>query len=219
MGALDAKIRKTMQVELKRIQREVGITFLYVTHDQDEAMALGDRIAVMHGGRYEDLGAPQRVYDEPATQFVAEFLGACNLLPVTTDQGVTSTSRWRGRRRTTGIDGRHARISSPRSASVQRRCCSNETRVRRLSAPMRSMSCAPTVTTTIYLGATSEYETDDAPGAAIYTSWPRTSAKPTGSRPGDQVIVTWERDHGFALPAAPATRTGVAPTESDEATT
>jgi len=58
MGALDAKIRKTMQLELKRIQREVGITFLYVTHDQDEAMALGDRIAVMHGGKYEDLGAP-----------------------------------------------------------------------------------------------------------------------------------------------------------------
>ena len=88
MGALDAKIRKTMQIELKKIQREVGITFLYVTHDQDEAMALGDRLAVMHSGKYEDLGEPQRVYDQPATQFVAQFLGTCNLFPVTPAQGV-----------------------------------------------------------------------------------------------------------------------------------
>jgi len=93
-----------MQLELKRIQREVGITFLYVTHDQDEAMALGDRIAVMHGGKYEDLGAPQRVYDEPATQFVAEFLGACNLLAVTLDHGTLRLPTV-PRGRATGFDG------------------------------------------------------------------------------------------------------------------
>ncbi len=81
MGALDAKIRKTMQVELKRIQQEVGITFLYVTHDQAEAMSMADRLAVMNAGRIEDIGAPERVYDLPATRFVAEFLGTCNVLP------------------------------------------------------------------------------------------------------------------------------------------
>jgi len=81
MGALDAKIRKSMQAELKRIQREVGITFLYVTHDQAEAMSMADRLAVMNAGHIEDLGAPERVYDRPSTQFVAEFLGTCNVLP------------------------------------------------------------------------------------------------------------------------------------------
>jgi spermidine/putrescine transport system ATP-binding protein len=80
MGALDAKIRKTMQAELKRIQREVGITFLYVTHDQAEAMSMADRLAVMNAGQIEDIGAPERVYDHPATRFVAEFLGTCNIL-------------------------------------------------------------------------------------------------------------------------------------------
>jgi spermidine/putrescine transport system ATP-binding protein len=80
MSALDAKLRKQMQIELKRIQHEVGITFLYVTHDQEEAMTMSDRIAVMRAGRIEDLGSPERVYERPATEFVASFLGASNLL-------------------------------------------------------------------------------------------------------------------------------------------
>jgi ABC-type Fe3+/spermidine/putrescine transport system ATPase subunit len=85
MGALDAKIRKSMQLELKRIQREVGITFLYVTHDQSEAMSMADRLAVMNGGKTEDIGTPDRVYDRPATQFVADFLGTCNVFPLESD--------------------------------------------------------------------------------------------------------------------------------------
>jgi len=88
-----AKIRKTMQLELKRIQREVGITFLYVTHDQDEAMALGDRIAVMHGGKYEDLGAPARLR-RTGDAVRGGILGACNLLAVSwiTDAAVPDGS-------------------------------------------------------------------------------------------------------------------------------
>jgi spermidine/putrescine transport system ATP-binding protein len=83
LGALDLKLRRTMQLELKRIQREVGITFIYVTHDQEEALTMSDRIAVMQGGRVEQLGTPQDVYDRPATPFVAGFIGTANLVPVT----------------------------------------------------------------------------------------------------------------------------------------
>src|SRR3954463_8550093 len=80
LGALDLKLRKAMQVELKRIQRDVGITFIVVTHDQEEAMAMADRIAVMKDGRIDQLGAPSQVYDRPATPFVADFIGDMNQL-------------------------------------------------------------------------------------------------------------------------------------------
>ena len=83
LGALDLKLRKQMQVELKRIQQEVGITFIYVTHDQEEAMTMSDRIAVMNKGRYEQLGDPEGLYERPTTRFVAGFLGVSNLLPAT----------------------------------------------------------------------------------------------------------------------------------------
>jgi spermidine/putrescine transport system ATP-binding protein len=80
LGALDAKLRKALQIELKSLQQEVGITFLYVTHDQEEALTMSDRLAVMNGGRVEQVGAPQDVYEDPETLFVADFLGVSNLM-------------------------------------------------------------------------------------------------------------------------------------------
>ena len=80
LGALDLKLRKQMQLELKRIQQEVGITFIYVTHDQEEAMTMSNQFAVMRRGRIEQIGGPEEVYESPATEFVAGFLGASNLL-------------------------------------------------------------------------------------------------------------------------------------------
>jgi spermidine/putrescine transport system ATP-binding protein len=80
LGALDLKLRKQMQLELKGIQHEVGITFVHVTHDQEEAMTMADRIAVMNGGRIEQLGTPSELYETPRTAFVAGFLGASNLI-------------------------------------------------------------------------------------------------------------------------------------------
>ena len=80
LGALDLKLRQEMQTELKRIQREVGITFVYVTHDQEEALTMSDRIAVMNQGRIEQLGPPTDVYERPATEFVAGFIGVSNLI-------------------------------------------------------------------------------------------------------------------------------------------
>ncbi len=81
LSALDLKLRKGLQVELKKIQREVGITFVYVTHDQEEALTMSDRIAVMNKGRIEQIGDPEDVYDRPTTTFVAGFIGVSNLMP------------------------------------------------------------------------------------------------------------------------------------------
>jgi len=81
LGALDLKLRQAMQIELKRIQREVGITFVFVTHDQEEALTMSDRIAVMSEGRVEQIGSPEEIYGEPASVFVAGFIGMANLLP------------------------------------------------------------------------------------------------------------------------------------------
>jgi spermidine/putrescine transport system ATP-binding protein len=85
LGALDLKLRRELQVELKRVQLEVGITFIYVTHDQEEALALSDRIAVMDRGRVEQLGTPEELYDAPRTRFVAGFIGTSNLLSGTVE--------------------------------------------------------------------------------------------------------------------------------------
>jgi spermidine/putrescine transport system ATP-binding protein len=87
LGALDLKLRKGLQIELKRIQREVGITFIYVTHDQEEALTMSDRIAVMNRGRVEQVADPETVYEHPATIFVAGFIGVSNLMPGTVEAG------------------------------------------------------------------------------------------------------------------------------------
>src|SRR4029079_12910921 len=81
LGALDAKLRRALQFELKELHREVGITFVYVTHDQEEALTMSDRLAVMNEGEIEQIGAPQEVYDAPQSIYVADFLGLANLMP------------------------------------------------------------------------------------------------------------------------------------------
>jgi spermidine/putrescine transport system ATP-binding protein len=82
LGALDAKLRRSLKVELKALQERVGITFLYVTHDQEEALTMSDRLAVMNAGRIVQIGTPREVYEEPADTYVADFLGAANLMEI-----------------------------------------------------------------------------------------------------------------------------------------
>jgi len=91
LGALDLKLREEMQIELKAIQQQVGITFIYVTHDQEEALTMSDRLAVFNAGRIEQLGTPAEVYEHPASRFVAGFVGTSNLL--TGDAAVAITGR------------------------------------------------------------------------------------------------------------------------------
>ena len=109
LGALDLKLRQAMQLELKRIQREVGITFIFVTHDQEEALTMSDRIAVMNEGRVEQIGSPEEIYHEPETEFVAGFIGMANLLPAEIEgcEGELSVARVAGERvvRAPAVDG------------------------------------------------------------------------------------------------------------------
>src|SRR6188474_2704005 len=86
LGALDVKLRKQMQLQLKAIQNDLGTTFVYVTHDQEEALAMSDRIAVMNGGRVEQTGTPREIYERPQTAFVADFIGSLNALDVRIDE-------------------------------------------------------------------------------------------------------------------------------------
>ncbi|WGL53735.1 ABC transporter ATP-binding protein [Nocardioides sp. BP30] len=191
MGALDAQIRKTMQHELKRIQREVGITFLYVTHDQSEAMAMADRLGVMNGGRLEGLGVPEQVYDRPPTQFVAEFLGACNVLPLevggslatlpdgtaveTTDTKTATGPGWR-----LGIRPEKLQLTaSPDPAT----------------GPNRIVA---TVSEVVYLGATSEAHLVTSWGAQLHAIRQNTSA--TRISAGERVEVAWDASQCFLLP-------------------
>jgi spermidine/putrescine transport system ATP-binding protein len=85
LGALDAKLRRSLKVELKALQERVGITFLYVTHDQEEALTMSDRLAVMNAGRIVQIGTPRQVYEEPADTYVADFLGAANLMEISVE--------------------------------------------------------------------------------------------------------------------------------------
>ena len=81
LGALDLKLRKEMQLELKSMQQQLGITFIYVTHDQEEALTMSDTVVVLNGGRIQQIGDPKRIYDEPKNAFVADFIGESNILP------------------------------------------------------------------------------------------------------------------------------------------
>jgi ABC-type Fe3+/spermidine/putrescine transport system ATPase subunit len=105
LGALDLKVRKELQIELKRIQVEVGITFVYVTHDQEEALAMSDRVAVMTHGRIEQLGSPREIYDHPATEFVAGFIGDTNFVRVNGREVAIRPEHMRVGRRGDGVGG------------------------------------------------------------------------------------------------------------------
>jgi spermidine/putrescine transport system ATP-binding protein len=196
MGALDAQIRKTMQIELKRIQREVGITFLYVTHDQAEAMAMADRLGVMNAGRLEDLGVPEQVYDRPATEFVAEFLGACNVLPVTSTGGLLTLP-----------DGTAVSVEQPEGAEAPAgpgwKLGIRPEKLELTPLPDGASTTGAnrttaTVTEAVYLGASTEAHLTTSWGAQLQAF--RQNAGSAGLRPGDQVQISWEPSQCFLLP-------------------
>ena len=115
LGALDVKLRKQMQLQLKAIQHDLGTTFVYVTHDQEEALAMSDRIAVMNGGRVEQVGSPREIYERPETAFVADFIGSLSVLELTVDEVVGEYARDAPRRGRAG----HRR---GRAGHAERRC-------------------------------------------------------------------------------------------------
>src|SRR6059036_434536 len=105
LSALDAKIRLRLRGEIRKIQQDLGVTTLYVTHDQEEALSLADRLAVMRGGRIEQLGRPEEVYGRPRTDFVADFIGISNLVPCRVVSAADGVLEWEGRRLRAACDG------------------------------------------------------------------------------------------------------------------
>ena len=150
LGALDLKLRKQMQLELKRIQNEVGITFVHVTHDQDEAMTMADTIAVMNGGHIEQLGAPTELYERPRTAFVAGFLGVSNLL-----HGVVSAS---GRVR---LDGGGEVIVPPERLPAQGERVSVGVRPEKIKLGAGTNTLAGVIAERVYVGVATRVPGDD----------------------------------------------------------
>jgi spermidine/putrescine transport system ATP-binding protein len=199
LGALDLKLRHAMQFELKRIQREVGITFVYVTHDQEEALTMSDRIAVMNAGNVEQIGSPTEIYDSPNTVFVASFIGQANL--------------WPGRQ--SRMDGDFAEISvlgttlraTPGGTAIeaggQATLMVRPERVRvSIDAPEGDVATVTaTVTDLTFQGPVVRLSMDAPDGSPIVAHVGTEQSLPL-LRPGDKVHVAWAPDASLVLPAA-----------------
>ncbi|MEV7072184.1 ABC transporter ATP-binding protein [Streptomyces sp. NPDC093990] len=180
LGALDLKLREQMQVELKALQREVGITFVLVTHDQEEALTMSDRIAVFHRGRVEQVGTPAEIYERPATRFVASFVGTSNLL----DGDVA--------RRTVGAAGTY----SVRPEKI---------RVLKESADAdepEHASATGTVAEVVYLGDATRFLVDLDGGGRLTALQQNleTSSEDVAAYRGARVRLQWHRRHAVAVP-------------------
>jgi spermidine/putrescine transport system ATP-binding protein len=218
LGALDLKLRKQMQVELKRIQQEVGITFIYVTHDQEEAMTMSDRIAVMNLGRYEQLGDPESLYERPATPFVAGFLGVSNLLPGMV-QGkderyatVKLADDTLIRAPTGLVDGRTDISVGVRPEKIRLREPSETD-----PTPTGHNQLRGVVRDASYIGVSTQYQVE-ARGGARLTVYEQNVERATRAElwaPGEEVLLTWSPDHSFVVAVPGATSTAV-PAEDAE---
>ena len=199
LGALDLKLRHAMQFELKRIQREVGITFVYVTHDQEEALTMSDRIAVMNAGNVEQIGSPTEIYDAPATVFVANFIGQANLWAGTQnrlDGDVAEVSvlgtTLRARPGTTRIEpGGHATLMvRPERVRVS------------VDAPTGDIvSVRATVTDLTFQGPVVRLSLSAPDGSPVVAHVGPEQQLPL-LRPGDEVHVGWSAEASLVLPAA-----------------
>jgi spermidine/putrescine transport system ATP-binding protein len=200
LGALDLKLRKQMQVELKRIQQEVGITFIYVTHDQEEAMTMSDRIAVMNRGHYEQLGDPESLYERPTTRFVASFLGISNLLAATivgSDGGYSRATLGDNtpiRLPTALADGHTAVSIGVRPEKI------------RLSEPASEVPSGHNRLTGVvedasYLGVSTQYVVGSRGGRlTVYEQNVERATRAELWSRGDEVQMTWSPDHSFVVP-------------------
>jgi iron(III) transport system ATP-binding protein len=196
LSNLDAKLRKRMRDEIRALQRRVGITALYVTHDQAEALALSDRIAVMAHGRVEQLGAPAEIYRRPSTRFVADFIGEANLLPVEIEADSPSGARARLGSVTIPVpDG--AGIAGPATLVVR----PEAVQIRPAALPpLPTGALGGQIRQAAYLGAAAEYTVDTEIGAVAVTD----ALMPDGLLPtGARVWLTFSPDRLAVLPAGP----------------
>jgi spermidine/putrescine transport system ATP-binding protein len=204
LGALDMKLRRQMQSELKRLQAEVGLTFIHVTHDQEEAMSMADRLAVMNEGRIEQIGAPEDLYHLPRTAFVANFLGRSNLM-----SGIV-TSGGNGAGRLLEVDASGHRLAVDRARVVS---SAGEvlvgvrpekidmrpagTRADEAVADAAVNRVAGTVTDVSFTGVSTEYGVQ-VPGLGELGVFAQNRGEDL-SRPGDAVELSWDPAHAFGL--------------------
>ena len=194
LGALDLKLRKGLQVELKRIQREVGITFVYVTHDQEEALTMSDRIAVMNGGRVEQVADPEGVYERPATTFVAGFIGVSNLMPAVV-AGSDEVRLEHGPAVSVSADGL---APGERCHAVVR---PEKLRIEPLEATAPSSNGMPrvegTVESSLYLGTSTQIVVDLGDGVRMTVLVPNASEAERQRLPGGgaRVALSWDPEH------------------------
>ncbi|MEJ1091801.1 ABC transporter ATP-binding protein [Microbacterium istanbulense] len=179
LGALDKQLREHMQIELKQIQREVGITFIFVTHDQEEALTLSDRVAVFNNGRIEQVGAAREVYENPQTEFVARFLGLSNLVEGSLAEELT------GDRRTMSIRPERVRMQ-PADAPVTD----------------GDVALAGTVSELVYTGPTTRYLVATDAGLDVLAEQPNShhAASAGAFARGDRVRVAWAPSEAARLP-------------------
>jgi spermidine/putrescine transport system ATP-binding protein len=204
LGALDLKLRKQMQVELKRIQQEVGITFIYVTHDQEEAMTMSDRIAVMNRGRFEQLGDPESLYERPTTRFVAGFLGVSNLLAGTVESRASDYAIVRLPDDTrVRVPGALVNGSSTLDVGVR----PEKIRLHDLAktAPPGANMLPGRVVDASYLGVSTQYLVESRAGERLTVYEQNVERTSHGSlyRPGQDVNLSWSPDHTFVIAGEP----------------
>ena len=179
LGALDRQLREEMQVELKKIQRDAGITFVFVTHDQEEAMRMSDRIVVFNSGRIEQVGTPEQVYEEPRTNFVAGFLGTANIFSVDVAQ------KFLGATTTVSIRPERIRLQAP------------ETKIDKSETSVKG-----TVQEAAFVGANTIYilETDFGVKLTVRKTNTELLGQDNSFVAGDQVMAVWRNSHVAQIP-------------------
>ena len=217
LGALDLKLRKQMQVELKRIQSEIGITFVFVTHDQEEAMTMSDRIAVMRNGRIEQLGQPEELYERPTTEFVAGFLGVSNLLD---GEVIGRAGELVEIRLTDGTLVRAPEDTVNGASQVQVGIRPEKLRVLPAGAEVADAADVNALEGIVldasYIGVSTQYivKTADGHKVTVYAQNLETSGASEVLSDGQRVTMTWRPQHTFVIDHPSETQAGT----SEEAT-
>jgi spermidine/putrescine transport system ATP-binding protein len=203
LGALDLKLRRQMQIELKAIQMEVGLTFLHVTHDQEEAMDMADTVAVMNQGHIEQLGAPEVLYDRPKTAFVAKFLGQSNMFigKVTETNSEITSIEYKGKK-ITGLTKRSEKVTGVIAIGVRpEKTYFHETQP--IADPGLNILGPGEITDIRFTGVSNQYQID-IPGIGVMTVFAQNVGRSPVVELGAQVYVSWKIEHSFGLSDLPS---------------
>ncbi len=202
LGALDLKLRKEMQLELKDLQTRTGTTFVYVTHDQEEAMTMSDRIAVMNLGVVEQLATPKELYQRPASAFVAGFIGTSNLITLRVDRrhdGLVTMDLGEGERILAPDPGTGEGSAQITVRPEWIKLASGE-------AGTRASSVSGTIADVVYLGSVTQLLVDLRTGERLSVHRLNDEVDAAEPRPGDRVVLNWAAEHSFVIGLAPSAR-------------